>query len=362
MSSPAYLPFSPTSDVPAGRVVLAPLLLARFDTPEIEISWTSPGLAAASFKARELPPELEVPEGETVGTTIGKLADRAWLYEFSRVYPSVTVVERYTSYERDLTYGGNTYSAKRITHGEIRQGVAMERDEITIDADGLDVIALLDSALLRLEVPLFVTVRRAEVIGTSEAGFAVVAWSGEVGSAKVPGKRITARAISAGTAFDRKFPRFYLQPGCNHSIFTVGCGLDPAAWVHTATLVDVGPAGWPFIYSLNTLARAGGDVLTAADAFAGGWLESGTGSSLQRIAILASTAVSLSSLQVTLSRDPSPLFTEGVTVRIYPGCDGKRATCIERFNNYLNFGAHPFVPTGNPSLIKLSNDAGGGKK
>lgn len=362
MIDPIYLPFSPTSDVPAGRVVLAPLLLARFDSPEIELTWTTPGIATASFRARELPPEVEIPAGETLGTTIGKLAERAWLYEFTRVYPAASVSEWFTSYESDLVYSGHTCAAKRITHGSMRQGLALERDELTVTCDGLDVAPLLNAALLRLEVPLFLTVRKAEVSAFGVATAGVVVWTGEVASAKVRAKRITARAVSDGTVFDRKVPRCYLQPGCNHAVFSPGCGLDPAAWVHTAVMSNPGAVGWPFIFTLNTLSRAGGAALSAANAFAGGWLEAGAGSNLQRVPVLASSEAVGGGLDVTLSRDPSPWLAAGAAVRLYPGCDGKRTTCQTRYDNYLNFGGDPFVPTGNPSLIKLSEDAAGGKK
>jgi hypothetical protein len=190
-----------------------------------------------------------------------------------------------------------------------------------------------------------------------------VAWSGEIVSASIKGKRLSAKATSLGSAFDRKAPRFYLQPGCNHGLFSVGCGLSKATFAHTATLTAVGTSGYPYTFTIGSIARAGGAVLTAADVFAGGWIEIGTGASLTRRAILASSAVSASACVLTLSGDPAPFPTNGTACVIYPGCDGRKETCATTFGNYLNFGGAPFVPTGNPSLFKLSSDAGsGGKK
>lgn len=348
---------------PATSTSLVPLLLARFDSPKLELEWITDRLATASFRVRELPPEVTIPAGETLGTTLGNLTPRAWLYEFTQTFPGATVVSRYTSYERDLTFSGNTYTAKKLTHGDIKTGLALDRDELTIDCDGLELPTLLDVALLRSEVPLLITVRRAEITGSGTAGNATTAWSGEVATAAIKAKRLSAKAVALGSAFDRKAPRFYLQPGCNHGLFSTGCGLAASAFAHTAILTAVGTAGYPYTFTIGSLARSGGAVLTAADVFAGGWVEIGTGSALSRRAILASTAVSGLACVLTLSGDPAPFPSNGATITIYPGCDGRKETCATTFGNYLNFGGAPFVPTGNPSLFKLSSDAGsGGKK
>jgi hypothetical protein len=35
-------------------------------------------------------------------------------------------------------------------------------------------------------------------------------------------------------------------------------------------------------------------------------------------------------------------------VQLYPGCDHTRKTCVQRFNNQVNFGGFPWLPTKNP--------------
>jgi hypothetical protein len=66
------------------------------------------------------------------------------------------------------------------------------------------------------------------------------------------------------------------------------------------------------------------------------------------------------------------LFPEvGQEVTLFPGCDGRWESCGAhdyggnpdgKFNNRLNFGGHPYMPVGNPSLVKVSASVGGGKK
>jgi hypothetical protein len=35
---------------------------------------------------------------------------------------------------------------------------------------------------------------------------------------------------------------------------------------------------------------------------------------------------------------------------------------VDKFANFPNFGGHPFMPATNPSLVKVSQNIGGGKK
>ena len=199
-----------------------------------------------------------------------------------------------------------------------------------------------------------------------------VVFVGEVMSVSVKGRIISARGQAGGSIFDRQVPRFRLQNGCNHTLFDVGCGLAKAAWKFSATMAFPGTPGFPFEFTLDGLQRVSGPVPTFFEHwFVGGWIEFGAGSTWCRRAILRSTAVTAGAATVTLSRDPEPFPEAGDPVVLYPGCDGRFETCKAyhlssnpsgKFGNPLNFGGHPFVPIGNPSLLKVSAAVGGGKK
>lgn len=186
-----------------------------------------------------------------------------------------------------------------------------------------------------------------------------VLFSGETVEASVRGKVISATCRTGSVAFDQMVPRVRVQAGCNNTLIDVGCGLLRANWEFSATVDSPGSAGWPFTLSLSGLARVTGPVPTYAfDFFAGGWIQLGA----DRVAVRASTVAVGGSLILTLGRDPEPFPAGGETVVLYPGCDGRRETCLARFGNYENFLGHPFIPVSNPSLIKLSSAAAGGKK
>lgn len=185
-----------------------------------------------------------------------------------------------------------------------------------------------------------------------------VLFTGEIVRASVRGSVITFRAVPGGTLFDRRVPRMRIQAGCNHALFSVGCGLDAAAWRLQAVVVEVEDA-WPWKVTLGDFTRpAGGGVPSLVDGwFAGGHMVDPAG---VRHRLVGSGPESGGNVVVT-PRKRTGLVDDDV-VDIWPGCDGRKETCKVKFGNWANFGGHPFVPIGNPSLLKVSSRVGGGKK
>ena len=362
--SPAPGPFGPEH-------LVARLCLVRWLRPELALSWHNYGLAEAALQLREVPAEIAPAADETLGQTISLLPTRCWLYEFTRTLGGTDYVERVTSYESDLTWAGQTFAARKINHGQIRQGLALDRDEVQIECDLEAVAALRRMATLRLNAPLYLRILAAEASG-STASNGVVFFTGEVTRVSVRGSRLTATATPVGSALDRKLPNFYIGPYCNWSLFSPGCGLSANDWKFTATVSDPGDPGFPFLFQLAGLARVSGPTpVYFEDWFAGGWIEFGSGSSLERLPILRSTTPSGGVLTVTLHRDPDPYPQMGDPVVLYPGCDGRSVTCRAydasrnpegKFDNFLNFGGHPFVPPGNPSIVRQTKPGAAAKK
>ena len=199
-----------------------------------------------------------------------------------------------------------------------------------------------------------------------------VLYRGEAVTASVRGRVIKVRCQAGGSIFGRQVPRFRVQTGCNHTLFDVGCGLAKGDWKFTATVANPGTPGFPFEFGLEGLARVTGPAPAFfVHWFAGGWIEFGSGATWCRRPILRSTTIAGGALTVTLSRDPVEFPEAGDPVVLYPGCDGRFETCQAwhatnnpsgKFGNRLNFGGHPFVPVANPSLVKVSEAVGGGKK
>lgn len=498
------------------ETLVVPLVLARMQKPRLQIDWSNSEVAEARFLVSEVPPEYFPDSGQTISKDLGLLLTRGYLYEFTQTIGGVTTTTRLTSYEKALTVLGQSYTAWKIDHGSIKQSLFIDRDEIEIRSDVIAGDPLVKIATNQSEAPLRLVIKSVDVIGSVGTDSQVL-FAGDVVSVSVKGSRVSAKAVSAGTVFDRQYPRFRMQVGCNHQLFSAGCTLLASNWAFTGTMADVGSAGYPFTFTVGgltknggmpivnlatvsrarassvatvvtsanhnlipgmivsisgfsdssfngtvtvvsvtnattfTYASAGANLGTTTDSggrivrpmpegyFASGWIETGSGSSLVRRSVINSTPFSTqtSSLSatvarasnvatlatnaahylvpgavvtitnladtsfngtyvvtstptttsftydnvgsnlgtttatggtiaprivVTLSRDPSPYPVNNDAVTLYPGCDGSRETCISKFNNFLNFGGHPFLPTSNPSMFRVSKNIGGGKK
>lgn len=347
------------------------LILARLEKPKLQLSFDEPGLLSTSFVVVEVPSEVVVAADETVATTIGGLPTRCYLYEFSQSIGGSTYYERLTSFEDDLTYSANTFTSSHISHGNIRRGVAIDRDAVQITAK-FDAATMLGKLVtMKSELPVMLTIYQGDASGGAASNVTTL-YVGEVTKPALRGKIVTASTISGGSMFDRKLPRFFLQPGCNHALFSTGCGLVDTDWKFSAVVAATITAGYPYMVSLSTLARVTGATPTFFDDwFAGGWVEYGSGASTQRRAIMHSVQLTATTLEIYLRRDFDTVPASGATVYLYPGCDGRMETCKAyaattnaegKFNNFVNFGGHPFVPSQNPSLLKVSKNLAGGKK
>jgi hypothetical protein len=357
------------SAMPADRTLVSHLLLCRWQEPRLEIAWFNPDFAQMRLPLRELSQEYNIAGDETLAVTQGLLPTRVYLYEFSRVLNGATFYERYTSFEQDLTLGP-VWSAAKISHADIKQGLSLERDEVDVVADVIPGSVMVLLATMQSEATVTLKITQGDTVDGVNVINSAVIFTGEVVSAAVTGSRITCKVVPGGSLYDRLVPRFYFQRHCNHALFSPGCGLVKADWKFTATISDPGSVGYPFTFALAGLARVSGPGPTYfADWFAGGWMELGAGANWQRRAILLSSMPVAGAMTVTLDRDPRPFPGIGDAVVLYPGCDLTKEMCSAydavnnpggKFDNYLNFGGHPYIPIANPIIIAAS--AGNSKK
>lgn len=346
----------------ASSTVVSPLVLARFDKPRLEVTWLAAHIAQATASVVELPPEYSPAADETIGTTLGALPTRGYLYIFFQTLGGSLIRTGWTSYERDLVLDGVTYTSRRIEHGPIKGSLFIDRDEVEVSSEIVAGAPLTQIATGTSESRTRLEIYAVDVSGSAASNY-VQLFAGDIMSASIRGSKITAKAVTVGTVFDRLFPRMRLQIGCNHSLFSPGCSLSPSSWKFTATISNPGTAGYPFTFDLASVAKVGGGTPTmGAGYFAGGWAEFGSVANTVKRQILNSTAVSGGATTITLNRDPAVFPSIGDAVVLYPGCDGAFATCSAKFSNSLNFGGMPFVPSSNPSMVKLATNSGGGKK
>ncbi|MBN8249600.1 MAG: phage BR0599 family protein [Verrucomicrobia bacterium] len=360
------------TNLPLGTLV-SPLLLVRLERPRLDLEWTHTHLAEMALAVREVAAEYSPGADETVGTTLGQLPERCFLYHFERDHGGATLDDRFTSYEANVTHGGHTWVSADLGHGSIQHGLALDSGRVDLRSLVFAGNPLVLLAALRAEVSLKLTIMSADVSGGVATNVQILA-QGEVDKAALRGDRISGLMTPGGRLMSQQAPRFEVGPGCNHALFSGGCGLAKADWVHTALVNGTPSAAYPITLAVDGLARTTGPTPDYfADWFAHGWAEFGAPGTAawQRRWILTSTAPVGGALVLTLHKAFDPLPADNAAVVLYPGCDLMPATCRAyhastnpwgKFNNFVHFGGHPEVPPSNPSLVKLSQSVGGGKK
>ena len=234
----------------------------------------------------------------------------------------------YTGADSDQTYGGQTYTAIRITRGAIDNGAEDQRGELEIRAPRSLPVALLFIPDLPAR-PVLVDVYRFHR-GDSET---VVLWSGQVASAKFAGSEVTLTALPDARSFRRLIPSLTFQSQCNWMLFSPQCGLNKATYKVTATLDTV---------SIVTL-RAAIFATFANGYFRSGWAETADGETHWITDHVGDTITLLT---------PFRTLVAGQSVDVYPGCDRTIAAC-KVFGNLAHHCGFPFVPSKNPFIQGL---------
>lgn len=343
----------------AAATRLETLLLARFDALKISISFTRPDLATATLNFKETPWEVAAVGGETIGTTMGALPAAAMLYKFTLTIPSGPTVWYFTSFERNLSDGTHSWISQPFDNTEILETDNLERQSVTIKSRNFSGNPLALLFPFQLEFPLLVEIWEGDVAGNSVGNLRCY-FAGEVGKCDCEPPFLSADCASMSSIFDRAIPRRLYQANCNWVLFESNCGLAIGAWTWNAVVVSYNASTGALI--VGTITSGNGATL-AAHFFFAGYVQITTGGAAQSRMVSDSLAVSGGQVTLYLAQ---PLFTSpsaGDAVKLFPGCDGQRTTCNSKFANFARFGGFPFMPVGNPSVLRINtNHGGGGKK
>jgi uncharacterized phage protein (TIGR02218 family) len=342
------------------------LVLARFNAARLEIEFVEPRLATARIAFVEVPDEATADGNDDVGELQGAVATTAYLYLFSIAYPDGTAYYRFTDFESALTFSSHSYVPAPIEHDRIRETLALDRQAVTLASRHFAGNPLSLLIPFRLEWPLEVSIYEvAPAAGAATNGRLL--FQGQVARAEYDGPFIRATVQSLTALFDRKIPRQLLQPGCNWSLYDAACkvgarageGMNNWTWQGTVTAYDSSVLK----ITLSTVSRIAGSGVTLVNHFfAGGRIKLGTGSAVQHRLISDSAQTPFAIWVGSPFIGPQP--EAGNVMYFLPGCDGRFDTCGNKFANSGRYGGFPFMPIGNPSLVKVENKSSdsGGKK
>jgi hypothetical protein len=343
-----------------GLARIESLVLARFDALKLTISFETPQLAKATLKFKELPWEYTVPAGETMGATMGALPTTAILFTFTLTTPGANELFYFTNFERNLVDGdGNTYVSVPMEFDKIVRTPDLERQNVSIKSRNFTGNPLAMLIPFELEWPLEVAISEANVVGNAATIIACY-FSGEVSDVSMEGPILSATCEALSWMFERSAARRLFQDNDNWNLFEPASGLLPANWQWNCVVVSYDVPSATLV--VGTISSSNDTAITA-NFFAAGYLQlTHAGAPVQYRMISQSTAVAGGEITLGLS---SPLTTApavGDAIAMYPGYDGSAQMCINVFNNYDHFGGFPFIPIGNPFVLKIQQPTGSGKK
>lgn len=238
-------------------------------------------------------------------------------------------VWRFCNLTTDVSYLTNTYVASSVDIGSLDQSASIDKStlQIKLPRDNSLAIAILNDVG---DEPISVTVFRGHV----DDGNYVTYWKGRVSSQSTARDEVSLECEPIFTSMKRPGLRARYQKTCRHALYQRGCTLTDSDFADVA----------------STTAVSGRTVTLASNPnadpnyYQGGMIEY---NSVKRYVI------NHSGTTITLMRSFDDLeievTTNGATaVTLYPGCDHTKATCRDKFNNLVNYGGFPFIPTKNP--------------
>ena len=254
--------FSPTPEW-----YVRPLLYVRLAEDTERARFLSHNRQVRLIKVVELP--LEYASIETGQTPIH-------LYRFWIDTDPITEW-RFTSFPWDLIHFGQTWVAKRITHGAIQRSTRADAPEFVIECERDPDIPLIHLVPPALAWPLQVEIRESFSIEDTGQVLAI----GRVQTVRAHARSLEARCSSFIEALPRSVPGFLLQARCNWQVFSTPCGLDASGYTKTVTVTST--SGRTVVVNDPSLSGL------PSGWFAEGWIDVGTGLNRELRTILAST-------------------------------------------------------------------------
>nr|WP_281720103.1 phage BR0599 family protein [Nitrosomonas nitrosa] len=236
------------------------------------------------------------------------------LYEFSHGLQIFT----YTSGDEAVSFQSRTYTPTALTRSAIGSSTEVSKMKLEIEVARDNEVAKL---FIRSHPgPVKLTIYRLHR-GDLDV---VPQWIGRVVNVEFSGltAKITCEPIY--TSIERAGLRGMFQRLCRHALYDSGCTLNASAFRDVAMITSVvgstitvvpmnRPSGW----------------------YTGGYIEVGD---VEKKMIRDHSNDVLTLTGVTAS------LKAGVTINLFAGCAHDRNTCLNKFNNFDNYGGFEFIP------------------
>jgi len=234
--------------------------------------------------------------------------------------------ERWTSWETDLTFDGETYTAIPVYRTGYSKDIKFSSVKITVRLP-IDVSTF---AIRYIEnhssLPLKVGIYRAL---SSDLTDYVTLIEGEVKETAIQEKAIEYKCEQHSSFLDFRIPKVLYQSYCNWDIYDSDCGLDMEAHKVNSVITDIDGSD----YSANAFSN-----------YADGYFENGIARCNNDMRLITKHVGDTITLQVPFISS----VVIGHTIDAFPGCFGSPTLCRTRFGNLSKFLGFPYIPSHNP--------------
>ena len=257
------------------------------------------------------------------------------LYRFTADGQSYYLTDSPVPYTDD----GHTYqpSAQLRRESIVRGALSDRAPEMVISVAESEAMV---QALCYEHLPVEFTVRIYRV----QPGGTAVWWDGAVAGSSSRGDRVELRCPSIlDDQMKDEVPSAKFVGQCQHFLYDRHCRLDPLDWANATTITSIS--------GVDLVVGAVAGFPDFRDYYRGGTALSLSG---ERRTIVAQQQVAPYTGMTLFTPFRSAAAGEAIT--IYPGCDRKIGTCVDKFSNRDHFGGFPTVPLRN----LFRNGFGGG--
>lgn len=249
--------------------------------------------------------------------------------------------QRMAVFRKNITYGGNTYTAGGISIGSFSASSDLTPESLNLTVKSNN--NQFASYLLQSRIPLVRVVITKTFYEDLTVGSDI--FVGRVRSIAADSRTFTLNCISILSLLDNQLIRVITRTSCNHRLYDPGCGIlktsshNAYPFRHTESALSVDDDRRVMTFSGITSSYPTGSV---PDFFTDGTAEYNDGNYIRKTYILkqdGNTIYLLSTLGVIA----------GQVITLTAGCQFSHDVCNSRFGNRDKILAFPLIPIRNPS-------------
>jgi len=241
---------------------------------------------------------------------------------------------RYTNASYEMTDSNGTYTPAPITFSQIITTSEMAKNGIQIELPRDNTLAQEFLGKVPESATTLTIYRSHEPTIPGD-----LYWKGRVASVEATGDGVTLNCEDIFTSMQRPGLRARYQKGCRHALYSSSCGVTQASYAHSTTISAVSG----FTVTVEPVTPS---PVIDSDYFSGGIIELADGTKRYIVSQDGWVLTLLSPFNdLTIG---SPLGSPLTSCTLYPGCDHTTTDCKNRFDNLLNYGGFPYIPSKSP--------------